>query len=99
MKKLKKKFQKKKPKLVKIKKLGRWCEYYVGRIPFPIECQWNQVTPLCQDRPNCVTCNRRVTWQKWKDGIWDKIKYAISQGDDLTDMPSPELEGYEYKGI
>jgi len=98
MRKLKKKFQKPTPKLVrmiKLKKPGRWCEYYTGRIPFPIECQWNSVPPLCHNRPNCIKCNRRVTWQKWKDGVWEKVKYAISQGEDLTDMESPEKETHE----
>lgn len=95
MRKLKKKFQKTKTILVKRKRIGRWCEYYLGRIPFPIECQWNQLPPLDYDRPNCATCNRRVTWQKWKDGVWDKIKYSISQGDNLTDMESPEKEDIE----
>jgi len=79
-------------KLVKIKKIGKWCAYYPGRLPFPIECQWNSVPPLCHDRPNCIKCNRKVTWQPWRNGIWDKIKYAISQGENLMDMESPESE-------
>jgi len=91
MKKLKKKFKKKSTRLVKVKKLGKWCSYY-ERLPFPIECQWNSVPPLCHDRPNCIKCNRKITWQPWRNGVWDKIKYAISQGEDLTDMESPESE-------
>ena len=82
-------------KLKRIEKVGKWCNYYKNRIPFPIECQWNSVPPLCHNRPKCVKCDRRVTWQKWKDGHWDKIKYAISQGENLTDMESPEKETYE----
>ena len=58
MKVLKRKFRKKikkareeekppKRKLTKIKKpAGRWCEYYSGRLPFPIECSTNKNSPI-----------------------------------------------------
>jgi len=95
MRKLKTKFKKKKRKLEKIivkKKLGRWCEYYSGRLPYPIECQWNAQIPAVIDRPNCRKCKRSVHFQAWKYGIWEKIKYAIAQGEDLTNMNPPNQE-------
>lgn len=89
---------------IKIKpKLGRWCEYYEGRIPYPIECNYNKTSPIgvcfnkgektiTHERKNCPNCKRQVEWRSWKDGKWDKIKYAISQGDDLIDMDPPNQE-------
>lgn len=92
MRKLKKKYQKDEPTFVftKIeKRKGRWCEYYEDRLPYPIECQSNHIVPLCVQRPNCLKCTRSVNWQAWKEGKWDRIKYAISQGEDLTGMEPP----------
>jgi len=89
MKILKSKFRKKKtpkPLFKRKKPPGRWCEYYEGRIPFPIECQWNKEPPLCIDKPNCKHCKRGVEWKDWKMGKWDKIKEAVKNGEDLTDM-------------
>ena len=99
MKKLKSKYRKQKIKpitpiiLLKIeKKKGRWCEYYSGRLPYPLECQWNSDIPLCHKRPNCKHCKRKVQWAAWKTGEWSKIKTAIENGEDLTDMPAPNQE-------
>lgn len=110
MKVLKKKFKKIQPKvspplilskLKKIKpKLGKWCEYYEGRLPYPIECSTNKETPvtcyfedgdkyILRDRSNCATCQRSVEWIPWKKREWDKIKEAIANGEDLTDMDPP----------
>jgi len=85
--KLKSRFKKRKKK-----RIGRWCEYYSGRLPYPINCQSNAVIPLCHDKPNCKTCERKVHFQAWKFGYWEKIKYAINQGEDLTDMEAPNQE-------
>ena len=91
-------------KLIKIKpKQGRWCEYYEGRLPYPLECSMNKEKPLTQifkseevitlsNRENCVECKRSVEWPSWKKGDWDKIKQAIANGDDLTDMDPPNQE-------
>ena len=93
-------------KLPKIKikpKLGRWCEYYDGRIPYPAECSYNKSSPVgvyfkkgemivTHKRENCPDCKRSVDWRSWKDGAWEKIKYAISQGEDLTDMNPPNQD-------
>jgi len=97
MRKLKAKFKRKKFKkipinLPKIKKLGKWCEYYEGVLPYPINCQWNKQIPACFDKPNCKTCKRDVHFQAWKAGMWDHIKFAIQQGEDLTDMNAPNQE-------
>lgn len=93
-------------KLTKIKikpKLGRWCEYYKGRIPYPMECQVNRETPtssyfkngkeiVTKRTPVCVNCKRSVEWRAWKRGDWDKIIAAISKGEDLKDMDAPIKE-------
>lgn len=86
---------------IKIKrKQGRWCEYYEGRLPYPAECSYNKTSPIgayfkkgkmftTHKREKCPDCKRSVDWRSWKDGDWDRIQYAISQGDDLTDMNPP----------
>jgi len=105
MKVLKKKFRKKESKrivrkiirkIVRKKPLGRWCEYYEGRLPYPIECQSNKEVPLCIDRPNCKKCNRHLEWADWKGGMWEKVNQAVQNGEDLTDMDSPCHN--KYKG-
>jgi len=73
------------------KPLGKWCKYYSGRLPFPIECQWNPEPPLCLEHPECKTCDRKVEWKSWKSGDWDKIIEAIKNGEDLTDMDPPQF--------
>jgi hypothetical protein len=96
MRKLKRKLRKKdKPvrviRRIKIKpKLGRWCQYYEGRLPYPIECQSNTDPALHQKRPFCRKCKRVVEWEPWKKGVWDKIKEAIKNGEDLQDMEAPK---------
>jgi len=91
----------KKLKPIKIKpKLGRWCEYYSGRLPYPSECSFNKSMPVSRlfnsgkitimhDRSNCVKCKRAPQFIPWKHGDWDKIKEAIEKGEDLTDMDPP----------
>ncbi len=91
-------------KLIKIKpKQGRWCEYYEGRIPYPIECTINKQSPidylvkngkktLIKNMPNCPNCKRAVEWIPWMMGGWDKIKTAVINGEDLTDMDPPVYE-------
>lgn len=66
---------------------GRWCQEIKGRIPFPIECQWNR--KLSKGNA-CRTCERSVDWQAWKDGVWDKVKYQVMQGKDLTKKEPPK---------
>ncbi len=109
MKVLKKKFRKKEPaekdklnrpickKIIMKKKLGRWCNCYEGRLPYPIECQNNKLHPityifkdgkktlLC-DRSICLSCERQVEFIPWKGGRWEKIKTAIANSEDLRDM-------------
>lgn len=91
------------PKLKIKPKQGRWCEYYEGRIPYPIECSSNKDMPISQifkgreiitirSTPNCTECQRTVEWQSWKRGDWDKIMNAIKAGEDLTDMDPPNQE-------
>ncbi len=89
-------------KPIKIKKkLGRWCEYYEGRLPYPIECSNNKSMPTSymfkgeektkvRDNSNCPNCKRAPSFIAWKRGVWDKIKNAITNGEDLTDMDSPQ---------
>jgi len=77
------------PKIVK--KQGRWCEYYSGRVPYPIECSTNIKHPRVVDHPNCVTCKRKVSYRAWRNNIWDNIFERVSKDrQDLTDWPSPE---------
>jgi hypothetical protein len=107
MKVLKKKFRKTKPitpkPLLRIKikpKVGKWCDCYEGRLPFPMECQNNKISPvscmfkegkktMLYDRSMCIDCARQVEWQSWKNREWDKIKIAIAKGEDLRDMNPP----------
>jgi len=107
MKILKKKFRKKKlPKIIRKilpkikKKQGRWCEYYEGRLPFPIECSHNKTQPIARvfkdgkstivrNTPNCVNCKRAPEFLEWKKGEWDKVKEAIANHEDLRDMDPP----------
>ena len=100
---LKKKYRKKLKKIIKLpkipvkKKLGRWCKYYEGRLPYPIECSTNKNMPLSaiynkgkesiiRDNSDCPDCTRNVEWPSWKRGSWDKVIAAIAQGEDLTDI-------------
>ena len=87
-------------KIVKIKRIGRWCPYYDGRLPSPSECSSNKGMPISRlfkdgkvsilhDRSDCVDCKRAPEFRDWKRGKWDLVKKAISKGEDLTDMPSP----------
>ncbi|MDP8268208.1 MAG: hypothetical protein P9L97_05715 [Candidatus Tenebribacter davisii] len=87
-------------KIIKAKKMGRWCEYYDGRLPFPMECSGNKELPVAKlykdgvitilhNRPNCVACKRAPEFQSWKRGDWRKITEAIENGEDLRDHPSP----------
>ena len=109
---LKKKFRKIKapvttaPSLIRIKikpKVGRWCDCYEGRLPYPMECQGNKETPIARlfksgkvtvlhNRTICVTCNRFVDRETWKNREWDKIKDEIAKGEDLRDMSPPGRE-------
>jgi len=73
-------------------KLGKWCQYYEGRIPYPIECQWNKVPPLCIAKPNCRYCKRDIKWDDWKSGKWEIISQNVQKGENLTDMESPFIE-------
>lgn len=88
------------PKIIIKPKLGCWCDYYEGRLPYPIECQTNKSSPktylfdagkktLLHNRTKCADCIRSVEFIPWKDGHWDKVKEAIINGEDLRDMPSP----------
>lgn len=90
----------KKPKLKKITILGKWCDYYQGRLPFPIECSLNKEAPLqyifkgkekikTKETPNCITCERFPKYNDWKSGKWDKVKEEIKKGADLRNQPSP----------
>lgn len=89
-----------KPKLRPIKKIGMWCDYYQGRLPFPIECTYNRQSPLevifvngekkvVKNTPKCPTCTRFITWEDWKLGKWNKVQAEIQKGADLRDQPSP----------
>lgn len=106
---LKKKFRKKKPaerkltKIIKKEKIGRWCDAYKGRLPYPIECTKNKRDPvLCifkdgkkivlSDKSICLECVRQVTYKSWRNGDWDKIKEAIADKEDLRDHPPPGRE-------
>jgi hypothetical protein len=105
MKKLKAKFRKKTelPKIKKKKRIGRWCQYYEGRLPFPIECSTNKSIPITKifkggksfvlkARPLCKTCKRNPSFISWKEGRWDSIINAIKNGKDLSNMPAPDRE-------
>ena len=73
------------------KKQGRWCEYYEGRVPYPIECGTNRKHPRVCTHPNCLTCERSVSYRPWKNNIWDDVIERVSKGrQDLSDWPSPE---------
>lgn len=85
------------------KKLGRWCNCYEGRLPYPIECQTNKASAknylfkdgkktILHDRSICIKCKRQVEFIPWKNGEWDKIKEAILNGEDLRDMFPPFKE-------
>lgn len=77
---------KKKVGLIKRKRpLGKWCKYYVGRIPYPIECMTNSRPPACIYRPECPECDRKIDFKSWKKGYWNNIIYAISKGTDFSD--------------
>ena len=104
---LKKKYMKNKTvklrPIVRIKKkpkIGRWCKYYAGRLPYPIECSGNKNMPISRifkdkkitvlrNRSDCVHCKRSPEFLEWKRGDWDKIKEAISNGENLIDMDHP----------
>lgn len=93
-------------KIVKPKKskpVGRWCQYYSGRLPYPIECSNNKSMPvstlftegkpkIIRNFPACVYCERSPSFHSWKRGDWDKIIQAIENGEDLQNMPAPGKE-------
>ena len=90
-------------KIVKPKPVGRWCEYYSGRLPYAIECSNNKNSPIStlfiegkpkitRNYPNCKYCKRNVTFTSWKRGDWARIIAAIEAGKDLSDMPAPGTE-------
>jgi len=90
-------------KIVKPKPVGRWCEYYSGRLPYAIECSNNKSNPvstifkegkpkIIRNHPACVYCKRNVTFTSWKRGDWNAIIMAIAEGQDLSDHPSPGTE-------
>ncbi len=85
------------------KKIGKWCKYYENRLPFPIECSSNKISPkriifkgkkqtITKDTPDCSTCERFPQWHSWKRGDWDKIIEAIKEGENLIDFPPPNQE-------
>ena len=110
MKVLKKKFRKIKKitkpilkPIVRKPKVGRWCKYYEGRLPFPTECSMNKDMPITRlfkdgksivlrDRSECVKCDRNPHWIHWKNGVWSKVINEINKGEDLSDMPAPIQE-------
>jgi hypothetical protein len=83
------------------KKLGCWCSYYPGRLPYPIECSNNKAIPVStifkdgkprvtRNYPACVYCDRNPSFASWKRGDWAKIIQAIADGEDLRDHPAPQ---------
>jgi hypothetical protein len=87
-------------KLKPIKITGFWCEYYPGRLPYPIECSYNKSSPrdvifihgkekVTRYTPKCPKCKRSVKFPDWKAGKWDKVKQEIEKGADLREQPSP----------
>jgi hypothetical protein len=95
-----------KPKLRPIKKIGYWCDYFPGRLPFPIECTYNRQSPLecifinkvkkiVKNTPKCPSCQRYVTWEDWKKGKWNKTIQEIKKGADLRNQPVPFKKDYE----
>jgi len=89
---LPKKEEKARPKIVKILPVGRWCEYYENRLPFPVECQFNSDIPLCIEKPNCKKCNRKVLFSDWKEGKWRNIATMIEKGENLSGMENPFID-------
>jgi len=79
---------KRKRKKIKVPK-GRWCETYEGRMPGPTECAWNKLPPFANERPQCRTCKRYLTYDSWKGGDWREIKRRVLNGEDLSEMESP----------
>ncbi len=84
-----------KPKIVKTIPVGRWCEYYENRIPFPVECQFNSDIPGCQDKPNCKKCERKVIFSDWKAGKWRSIANRVQNGENLSLMENPFYDPFE----
>jgi hypothetical protein len=95
-----------KPKLKPIKKTGFWCDYYPGRLPFPIECSYNKSSPIeyifiqkerkcVKNFPKCPNCNRSVSWEDWKKGKWNNVIQEIKKGADLRNHPIPFKKDYE----
>ncbi len=92
------------PKLKKIKpKQGKWCDYYEGRLPFPIECTNNKRFPedsyfvdgkkvVTKTMPLCIKCERYPQYHSWKRGDWDEIIELIKQVKDLREMDPPNQE-------
>jgi hypothetical protein len=85
--------EEKKP-LRKIPTVGRWCEYFPGRLPYPIECHYGRTFPYVAERPNCRTCERSVEYTAWKSGVWRRVIEEIKKGIDLRDQPSPFQKDY-----
>jgi len=90
-------------KIIKPKKIGRWCSYYENRLPYPVECANNKSNPvstifkdgkprITRNYPNCVCCKRNPTFYSWKKGDWDLIIQAIADGEDLSNHPAPGRE-------
>lgn len=70
--KIKKKILLKKPKIVEP---SNYCSRIKGRLPYPIECNWVGEMHEC-----CRTCNRKVEYTPWKDGMYSKIQEEIKNG-------------------
>ncbi len=89
---------------VKIKpRQGKWCDYYEGRLPFPIECTNNKRFPedsyfvdgkkvVTKTMPLCIKCERYPQYHSWKRGDWDEIIELIKQVKDLREMDPPNQE-------
>jgi hypothetical protein len=87
----------------KIRTVGRWCNYYPGRLPYPIECSYNKEAPISyvyekgtktqvKNFPECPSCKRDIKWVDWKEGKWSKVIAEIKKGADLRDQPSPCID-------
>lgn len=87
-------------KLKAIKKIGYWCDYYPGRLPFPIECSYNKSSPIeyifiqgekkcVKNFPDCPDCKRSIGFEDWKNGKWNKVINEIKKGVDLRNQPIP----------
>lgn len=92
------------PTLKRIKpKQGKWCSYYEGRLPFPIECASNRdmlevsyfkdkKKYVLKDFSECKNCKRYPVYSYWKRGDWDHIIKLIKENKDLREMNPPDQE-------